>query len=204
MGMRALLFATTNAHKTDEVRAMLGADWQVDHLRSQPHLPVPDETGETFEANAIIKALAASAALPGVLVLADDSGLEVDVLNGQPGVRSARYAGENATDADNRGRLLQELRPLAEGRESPRFPARFRCCLALARDGQVLCTQSGAVEGAIQIMESGQGGFGYDPLFVPEGHEATFGVLPAEVKNRLSHRARALAALVTWLSENPV
>lgn len=202
--MRTLLFATTNAHKTEEMRAMLGAGWEVVNLRSQPQLPVPDETGDTFEENAIIKALAASSALPGWLVLADDSGLEVDALDGQPGVRSARYAGPEATDADNRARLLQALRPLADDPESARFTARFRCCLALARDGVVLCTHAGAVEGHLQTAESGQGGFGYDPLFIPEGHTSTFGVLPAEVKNRLSHRARALAALVEWLRTHPV
>ncbi len=182
---------------------MLGPEWQVDNLRAHPGLPVPEETGETFEENAIIKALAASQALPGVLVLADDSGLEVDALGGQPGVRSARYAGPEATDAENRALLLQTLRPLAGGQAQARFPARFRCCLALARDGHVLCTHAGVVEGHIQMTEEGQGGFGYDPLFIPEGHDATFGLLPAEIKNRRSHRARALAELVDWLRLKP-
>lgn len=202
--MRKLLFATTNAHKTGEVRAMLGEGWEVENLRAHPGLPAPEETGDTFEANAIIKALAASAALPGRLVLADDSGLEVDALDGQPGVRSARYAGPEASDADNRALLVKTLAPLAQGDPASRFPARFRCCLALALDGRLLCTQAGAVEGAIQIEEQGAGGFGYDPLFVPQGFESAFGVLPAEVKNRLSHRARALGALVGWLRDNPL
>ncbi len=200
--MRPLLLATTNEHKTTEVRQMLGPEWRVENLRTHPSLPVPEENGDTFEANAIIKAEAASRALPGLLVLADDSGLEVDALGLAPGVRSARYAGPDATDADNRVRLKQELTPLSHGDPGARFPARFRCCLALARDGKTLCTHSGAVEGAILLEEQGEGGFGYDSLFVPEGHETTFGILPAAVKNQLSHRARALAGLVAWLESS--
>ncbi len=202
--MRPLLFATTNAHKTGEVRAMLGNAWQVDNLNAHPQLPAPDETGDTFEANAILKALSASAALPGWLVLADDSGLDVDALNGQPGVRSARYAGPDASDADNRALLISTLTTLAKGDPGARFPARFHCCLALALDGKMLCTQAGSVEGAIQLREQGSGGFGYDSLFIPQGYDGTFGLLPAEVKNQLSHRARALEALAIWLRANPV
>lgn len=197
--MPKLLFATTNAHKTDEVRQILGADWEIENLRAHPGLPVPDETGSTFEANAIIKALSASESLPGLLVLADDSGLEVDALAGAPGVWSARYAGPEATDADNRERLKSELAPLAAASPNPVFTGRFRCCMALARDGQVLSTHFGSVEGCLRLTEQGKGGFGYDPLFVPEGFADTFGVLPSEVKNQLSHRARALAALTAWL-----
>src|SRR4051794_33733585 len=104
-----LLVATKNAHKTAEIRAMLGADWTVEDLTVHPDIPAPEETGSTFAENAAIKALAASARFPGY-VLADDSGLEVDALGGAPGVISARYAGPGATDADNRGRLLRELR----------------------------------------------------------------------------------------------
>lgn len=182
---------------------MLGPDWEVENLRAYPQLPIPEENGDTFEANAVIKALAASSALPGRLVLADDSGLEVDALGGQPGVRSARYAGPEATDADNRALLVRTLAPLAgPGKDGACFPARFRCCLALALDGRVLCTQAGSVEGGVQTTEEGKGGFGYDPLFVPLGFDSTFGVLPAEVKNQLSHRARSLESLVAWLGEN--
>jgi XTP/dITP diphosphohydrolase len=197
--MPKLLFATTNAHKTEEVRQMLGPEWQVENLRSHPHLPVPDETGDTFEANAIIKAESASHALPEWLVLADDSGLEVDILDLAPGVRSARYAGPDATDADNRHRLKQELAPLAAADPALTFTGRFRCCLALAQAGTTLCTHSGAVEGSLILNEEGSGGFGYDPLFIPAGYPSTFGVLPPEIKNSLSHRALALASLVAWL-----
>lgn len=198
--MPLLVLATSNAHKTREVAAMLGADWQVQDLRSHPGLTLPEETGATFEENALIKALGASSALPpGLLVLADDSGLEVDALDGDPGVRSARFAGPAASDADNRAELKSRLRFLAQN-PGQHFPARFRCCLALVRDGQVLRISHGTVEGCVSLQEQGTGGFGYDTMFIPEGHDDSFGVLPPEVKNQLSHRARALEALRTWLA----
>ena len=200
---RKLLFATTNEHKTLEVQQMLGNGWEVSNLRSFPQLPVPEETGSTFEANAILKAESASAALPGWWVLADDSGLEVDALQGEPGVFSARYAGPGATDADNRARLKRELAPLAAAQPEAAWTGRFRCCLALAHDGRTLCTHSGAVEGRLLLEEQGVGGFGYDALFVPAGFDSTFGVLPAETKNQLSHRARAMTSLLAWLAQNP-
>lgn len=193
---RSLLVATSNAHKTAEIAAMLGKGWQVADLRAHPQLGSPEEDGDTFEANARIKAEAASQALPGVLVLSDDSGLEVDALGKAPGVISARYAGPGATDKDNRERLKRELRAIG----ATGSPARFRCCMALARDGQTLATFSGAVEGRVRLEEQGEGGFGYDALFEPEGHADTFGVLSAEVKNGLSHRARALQQVIEWLA----
>ncbi len=197
-----LLIATGNRHKTQEIRALLGPGWQVEDLSAYPSLPSPEETGKTFAANAAIKALAASAALPGVQVLSDDSGIEVDALGGAPGVYSARYAGENATDKDNRERLKKELgNALAQGVQQP-FKGRFCCCMALAQDGQVLALFEGTVEGSVRLEEEGQGGFGYDPLFVPEGYDQTFGTLPSEVKNQLSHRARALQKALTWFAEH--
>lgn len=196
MTSRTLLVATGNAHKTQEIAAILGSDWMLEDLRAHPQLSSPEENGTTFEANARIKAESASRELPGVLVLSDDSGLEVDALGGAPGVISARYAGPSATDADNRERVKREL----AGREST---ARFRCCMVLARDGQTLGAFNGAVEGRILITEQGSGGFGYDPLFVPDGYTETFGVLPGEVKNQLSHRARALSQVIEWLKTNP-
>lgn len=192
-----LLVATGNAHKTAEIRAMLGEGFIVEDLSHHPDLTSPEETGDTFVANAEIKAVAASNALPDRLVLADDSGLEVDALGGDPGVRSARYAGENATDADNRERLKKELAAL-HGAESP-YLARFRCVMALAQDGEVLAQFDGAVEGQVLLQEQGEGGFGYDPLFMPDGYSRTFGVLSPEVKNQLSHRAMALQKVVAWL-----
>lgn len=194
--MASLLIATKNSHKTAEIRALLGAEWQVTDLNDHREMVSPEETGSTFADNACIKAEAASRVFPG-LVLSDDSGLEVDALGGAPGVRSARYAGEKATDADNRAKLLRELdRVGARGKERT---ARFRCAMALAMDGRVLHVFQGAVEGVIVNVEKGEGGFGYDSLFVPEGYCETFGQLPPETKNQLSHRARALAQVCTAL-----
>lgn len=177
---------------------MLGSGWLVEDLRARPALISPEETGTTFEANARIKAEAASVALPGLWVLSDDSGLEVDALGSEPGVYSARYGGEGAGDAGNRERLKRELANVATDKADG-WAARFRCCMAVARDGVTLAVFDGAVEGRILATEQGAGGFGYDPLFVPDGFADTFGVLPAETKNQLSHRARALAQMVPWL-----
>jgi XTP/dITP diphosphohydrolase len=191
-----LLIATRNAHKTAEIRAMLGAAWTVTDLNAHPEIPSPEETGATFMANAALKAAAAAQRFDG-LVLADDSGLEVDALGGAPGVRSARYAGERATDADNRAKLLRELMSTP----APRT-ARFRCAMALARGGEIVGRFEGAVEGSLLDGERGEGGFGYDALFVPDGEHETFAQLPAETKNRLSHRARALQQVIEFLERN--
>ena len=195
--MPKLVFATSNSHKTEEVAAILGGQWQVEDLRAHPGVTLDEETGDTFEANAIIKAVSGSRGAPGVLVLADDSGLEVDALGGAPGVRSARYAGETATSADNRAKLKAELSKLPQG--AP-FTGRFHCCMVLARDGTVLHVTHGSVEGRLLTQEVGEGGFGYDALFIPDGFAETFGVLSAETKNQLSHRARALAAMKEQLA----
>ena len=177
-----LLIATRNAHKADEIREILGGNWEVNDLNGHPEVPSPEETGETFAANAAIKAVAASQRFAG-WVLADDSGLEVDALAGAPGVRSARYAGPNATDADNRAKLLAALNGIRGKARS----ARFRCTMALAKGGTVEATFEGEIEGVIVNSERGAGGFGYDSLFVPDGHCETFGQLSSSVKNALSH-----------------
>ena len=189
----AVLVSTRNAHKLVEIRQILGPEFELLDLSSVPALGEVEETGETFEENASLKALAASAHFEG-WVLADDSGLEVDALGGAPGVRSARFSGEGATDASNRALLLEKLAGVSEDQRS----ARFRCVIALARGGEVLAHFSGSVEGAIITNEKGGGGFGYDPLFVPVGFSETFAELSAETKNRLSHRGRALAAMKDW------
>jgi XTP/dITP diphosphohydrolase len=195
---RRLVIATHNAHKTGEFRALLGPGWQVEDLHACPHLPAPEETGNTFEENATIKALAAAAALgPEVLVVADDSGLEVDALGGRPGIYSARYAGPGAGDRGNLEKVLAELS--AAGARGKERSARFRCVLVVARGGEKLAAFDGTVEGILANEAKGDGGFGYDPAFIPAGHCETFGQLPAEVKNGLSHRARALARLVEYL-----
>lgn len=193
--MPALLIATKNAHKTAEIAAMLPG-WEVSDLTAFPEIPAPEETGATFAENAAIKAQAASQRFPG-LVLSDDSGLEVDALAGAPGVISARYAGPAATDAENRALLLRELD--ATGARGKARTARFRCVMVLAEGGLLLGTFEGAVEGVIINQEKGGGGFGYDALFVPEGHCETFAQLPSETKNQLSHRARALAKVAAFL-----
>jgi XTP/dITP diphosphohydrolase len=196
-----LLVATGNPHKTEEISSMLGTGWTVEDLRIHPLLPQPEETGATFAENAAIKAMAASRAVPGVLVLSDDSGLEVDALGGAPGVTSARYAGEGASDADNREKLKGALRRLMQQGVAQPFTGRFRCCLCLAKDGTVLGEFDGSVEGRLLLNEEGAGGFGYDPLFVPDGFDNSFGVLPPETKNQLSHRAQALDKVVQWLAK---
>jgi XTP/dITP diphosphohydrolase len=188
-----VLVSTRNAHKLVEIRQILGARFEVLDLSALPDFGEVEETGETFEENASLKALAASAHFEG-WVLADDSGLEVDALGGAPGVRSARFSGDGATDASNRAMLLEKL----EGIRGKERAARFRCVVALACGGRIHQHFSGTVEGVIINLEKGAGGFGYDPLFVPEGHCETFAELGAEIKNRLSHRGRALEALKIW------
>ncbi len=195
--MRRILIATKNAHKTAEIRAILGADWEVCDLTDFPEIAAPEETGATFEDNAQIKAEAASRVFAG-LVLSDDSGLEVDALGGEPSVQSSLYAGVHGDDAANRARLKREL--LACGVPQP-WSARFRCVLALAEAGQTVATFDGRVEGRVIAAEQGGGGFGYDALFIPEGHTQTFAELPGEVKNARSHRARALAGAVAFFSK---
>jgi len=195
-----LVIATHNAHKTGEMRALLGDLFdEITDLTATPGAEPPEETGETFAENSALKALTASRDRPGDLVLADDSGLEVHALGGAPGVYSSRYAGADATDEDNRRKLLAELGgPAHAGRARS---ARFRCVVTLARDGEELAQFDGNVEGHIADTAAGEGGFGYDPLFVPTGYEATFAELPAEVKNELSHRGRAIEAFRAWWRE---
>ena len=192
--MHQLLLATRNSHKTREFAEILGDEFVVRDLTGAVELPVVEETGLTFEANAILKAVETSQHFPG-LVVADDSGLEVDALGGAPGIFSARYAGEHATGAVNVAKLLGELRGCDPGQLS----ARFRCSLALAEEGTLLETFAGVVEGTIVGAPRGEGGFGYDPVFQPRGYDQTFGELPAAEKNRISHRARAIRSLQTVL-----
>jgi XTP/dITP diphosphohydrolase len=198
--MHKILIATGNSHKTEEFRQLLGPGWIVEDLKQHSDLISPEETGATFAENAAIKALAASTALGADwMVLADDSGLEVDALEGAPGVYSARFAGEGATDAENRTKLKTELLAKQVGhREST---GRFRCTLVLAKDGEVLLTVDGAVEGTLGLVESGSGGFGYDSLFYPNGFAVTFSEISAVEKNALSHRGKAMAKLLEKLPE---
>ena len=189
---RSLLIATRNRHKTGELAALLGSAFQVEDLTGHPEVPEVEETGTTFAENAALKAVSGSRHFPG-LVLADDSGLEVDALQGAPGVRSARFAGEKATDRQNLDLLLERLRG-----ESCRA-ARFRCVIAIAREGKLVASFDGKCEGRIIEAPRGHDGFGYDPVFVPEGRDQTFAELPGEVKNAMSHRGRAVEAALAWL-----
>ncbi len=190
--IQPLLVASRNSHKTKEIAAILGSGFAVSDLTEWPELPEPVEDGATFEANARIKALAAAKYFAEP-VLADDSGLEVDALGGAPGVISARYAGPRASDAANRAKLLRALEEVgARGRLRT---ARFRCVLVLVRGHDILATTQGTVEGVIGTAERGAEGFGYDSLFIPDGRCCSFAELPAEEKNRMSHRGRALAAM---------
>lgn len=201
--MPSLIVATHNSHKTEEIAAILAGHFEsVTDLTAWPHIPPAEETGRTFRENAAIKALAASRALPDAIVLADDSGLEVDALGGAPGVWSARFSGADATDQTNRDKLLAELeRAGARGKDRS---GRFHCVLVLARAGEEIAVFDGAVEGIIANEEKGENGFGYDRLFIPEGHCETFGQLPLEAKHGLSHRGRALAKIKDWLDGNPM
>ena len=189
--MIQLVLATRNVHKAREIQRILGPDFAVRDLRAHPEIPDIPESGTSFEENATLKALAVSKELPA-LVIADDSGLEVDALNGAPGIYSARYAGANATDTDRISKLLGELERIGAKEEARR--GRFRCVIALARNGNVLGTFEGTVEGRIADEVRGTSGFGYDPIFIPEGDDRTFGELPAEAKNAISHRAKAIRA----------
>jgi XTP/dITP diphosphohydrolase len=189
--MTTLILATRNSHKTREFTEILAGDFVVRDLSEELDAPMIEETGATFAENAILKAVAISKRFPD-LVVADDSGLEVDALDGAPGVYSARYAGPGATDAENIGRLLSELRGVSK--EGP-TTARFRCVLALARDGGVLGTFEGAIEGILIDSPRGKSGFGYDPVFQPDGSAQTFAELSSAEKNRVSHRAQAIRRL---------
>ncbi|HEY1726138.1 MAG TPA: RdgB/HAM1 family non-canonical purine NTP pyrophosphatase [Steroidobacteraceae bacterium] len=196
-----LILASANAGKQREFQALLAPLGFELVLQSVLGIDSAEETGVTFEANALLKARHA-AGLGGLPALADDSGLEVEALEGRPGVYSARYAGAAASDADNNALLLSQLSDVPP----PRRRARYRCVLALVRsahDSSPLLAH-GSWAGAIALQPAGGGGFGYDPLFIPEGLHVTAAELPPADKNRVSHRARALADLIARLQRQPL
>lgn len=195
MSRKTLIIATRNAHKAREIAAILPQYYDVKTLADYPEAPEVEECGLTFAENARLKACGVSAVLPG-LVLADDSGLCVDALRGAPGVHSARYAGEHGDDEANNRKLLTELK--SRSGKAP-FSAHFVCAMSLAQNGREIAAFSGVVEGQITLTPAGSGGFGYDPLFIPNGFEHTFAQLPAKIKNGISHRSRALAQLANIL-----
>lgn len=181
-----LVIATRNAHKLEEIHAIFNfQNLEVLSAFDFPDVPDVVEDGETLEENAIKKAVEIALAT-GCWALADDSGLEVDALDGAPGVYSARYAGEHCSYTDNNAKLLAELTGTSDR------TARFRTVIALSDPGGSVQTVAGECPGVIIEELRGTNGFGYDPLFVPDGYSETFAELPAEVKNRISHRADAL------------
>lgn len=190
--MAYIVVATKNSHKVDEYKKLLSAQKvELKSLLDYPGFVDVEETGKTFRDNAALKALAACKYCD-VPAFADDSGLEVEALDGRPGIYSARYA---ATDAERIAKLLGEL----EGKTNRR--ARFVCAIAIAINGEVIETFEGEVKGVIVEAPRGAGGFGYDPVFLPDGYEQTFGEMDQELKNKISHRARAFQAAMEFVED---
>ncbi|MFZ4115504.1 MAG: RdgB/HAM1 family non-canonical purine NTP pyrophosphatase [Chthoniobacterales bacterium] len=192
-----LFLATRNRHKTLEIQKMLG-DAVIVTDATGSSLPEIEETGATFEANARLKAEGISEHVSG-WVLSDDSGLEVDALSGEPGIYSARYAGPGRSDLENTELVLKKMSAIPQHQRG----ARFRCVLAVARDGKTMAVFEGTVEGTLATEISGEGGFGYDPIFIPQGYSKTFGHLSEEVKNDISHRSCALKKFIVWWRSVP-
>jgi XTP/dITP diphosphohydrolase len=185
-----LVLATRNRNKVREIKEILARtplSVNILSLADFPSLAPPQESGNSFSENAAAKAEYV-ARKTGKLVLADDSGLEVEALAGRPGVFSARFAGETATDKENNEKLLRLLADLPERRRL----ARFVCCIALSNPEGIIDVVEGRCSGSIVFKERGSSGFGYDPLFQPLEYNKTFAELPVDVKNRISHRAKAL------------
>jgi XTP/dITP diphosphohydrolase len=196
---KTLLIGTGNPNKVNELREILKhLPWQVKSLSDFPEVPAPEENGATFAENALLKARYYAGQFKTACI-ADDSGLEVDALDSAPGVISARYAGPEQDAAKNNAKLLRELEDYPWHARS----ARFVCCAAFADPEGAEHTESGVIEGHLAVEMFGDGGFGYDPLFVPEGEDRTFAEMPAEEKNAMSHRARAFLKLAQWLETRP-
>ena len=195
---KKLLLATTNQGKVREIKKLLrGLGFKIESLAEYPELGIFKEKGQTFEENSQGKSLFYSRKYPG-LVLAEDSGLEVEALNGQPGVRSARFAGPQASDNQNISKLLRLLRNVPTGKRR----ARFVCVATLAQNGRVIKSFKGQVRGKITAAPQGRGGFGYDPVFYYPPLKKTFAQLTAEEKNTISHRGRALRKLRKFLEKS--
>jgi len=192
--MGRVVVASLNRAKAREIAEILAAEGlglEVVALADFPDVALPPETGESFAANALLKARAAAQGT-GLPAIADDSGLEVDALGGEPGVMSARYAGEGAGDADRYRKVLALLADVPDARRT----ARFRCAAAFVSPEGVELLAEGTCEGRLAREPTGAGGFGYDPIFVPEDYTVTMAQLTPEQKHAISHRGRALRALV--------
>ncbi|MCC5788655.1 MAG: RdgB/HAM1 family non-canonical purine NTP pyrophosphatase [Opitutales bacterium] len=196
-----LYLATANRHKKEELEQILRtANLPIEVLSAEVvgGMPPVNECEPNFTGNALRKAVSLKVKVPsGAWVLADDSGLRVKGLGGKPGVRSARYAGEGASDAENRKKLLQEMKEMSGSERE----AAFHCCLVLLSPQEDTQLFMGSCFGVIALEESGEHGFGYDSLFIPKGYEESFSVLGNEVKERVSHRARAMREMVQWLKK---
>ena len=194
-----IVLASSNRGKLAELRRLL-PEWVRVRTADEAGVTLPEETGTTFAENALLKARGA-AAQAGLIAVADDSGLEVDLLEGAPGVRSARFAGQHATDAENNRLLLEQLR----GTSPERRTARFRSVVVAVLPGGTELAAEGVIEGRIVEIARGSGGFGYDSLFQPTGYNQTMAELTMDEKNRISHRGQALrkvtAQLVPLLQE---
>lgn len=191
-----LVIASNNAHKIEEIRDILGSQFESVQSMREAHIELDvDENADTFMGNARLKALACAELLPGCAVLADDSGLCVDALNGGPGVRSARYAGDGHNDADNRRKLLSELKDVPPDMRG----AHFACTMVLVLPDGSEITSYGTVDGRILFDERGSNGFGFDSLFLYEPAGGTFAEISPELKNRVSHRRNALMRLLDAL-----
>jgi len=211
MADRTLYVATSNPGKlrdfaaASETISAASSKIAIAPMPCLDRIPPPPENETTFEGNARTKAIYYSRLAPGYDVLADDSGLEVDALSGGPGVRSARFAADAGfastgdPDQDNNLLLLQKLAEVDASDDTARRTARYRCVLALARNGECLLTAEGSVEGLIATEGRGDGGFGYDPLFLLPELNQTMGQLPAETRQSLSHRGRAMRTLFAQL-----
>ena len=191
-----LLLATNNSGKVCELREMLGdLPFELVGLADFPAVIEVEETGLTFNENARLKA-SGYALQAGLIALADDSGLEVEALGNRPGVLSARYGGENSSFAEKMAKLLGELDKTGDEKRR----ARFVCSMAVAdAAGNILYSSEGVCEGKIAANPRGTGGFGYDPLFVPDGFDETFGELSEGIKRQISHRARAFSEIIPFL-----
>jgi len=189
--MKEIVFSTNNLHKLDEIRSILGAEYKVLSLQDISCFEDIPETADTLEGNALLKAQYVKEKF-GYDCFADDTGLEIPELGNAPGVYSARYAGESKDPQANMNKVLEELK----GKENTK--ARFRTVIVLIRDNKISQFE-GIIEGHIINKARGNGGFGYDPIFVPEGYDQTFAELGSEIKNQISHRARAVKKLKEFL-----
>ena len=192
--MNKIFIASKNNGKIEEIKFFLeNFNFEIFSYLDYPNIPDVEETGKTFEENAVLKAKTIYRTV-NIPVLADDSGLEVDILNGAPGVFSARYSGNNASDSENNEKLLNEL----QGMELNNRSARFKCVIVYY-DGVSEKVFEGICDGHIAYQPSGDKGFGYDPLFIPAGFKESFADLGPEVKNKISHRAKALFSFRKFL-----